>query len=286
MYKIQKYLSFVKFAHTIFAMPFAIIGYSMAIFLYNISFNWLDLLKIVLSMIFARNAAMGFNRYADRHIDMKNSRTKNREIPAGKITSKQALSFILLNVILFITTTWFINLLCFKLSFITITIILGYSLTKRFTWLCHFILGVGLSLAPIGAFIAVTGYFALPPVLLSFAVLFWVSGFDIVYALQDDKFDNNEGLFSVPSYFGRKKALLISRTVHVFSSVLLFFIGYSTGLGLYYYLGVVFFSLLLIYQQSIVSSNNLSKINIAFFSTNGIASLVFAIITICSMIFN
>lgn len=286
MYKVQKYLSFVKFAHTIFAMPFALIGYSMAIFLYNISFNWFDILKIVISMVFARNAAMGFNRYADRHIDSKNSRTKNREIPAGVISGKQALFFVILNIVFFITTTWFINLLCFKLSFIAIVVILGYSFTKRFTWLCHFILGIGLSLVPIGAFIAVTGHFALLPVLLSVAILFWVSGFDIIYALQDDKFDNNEGLYSIPTYFGRKKALIISRIAHLISSALLFIIGYIGCLSIYYYFGAIVFSILLIYQQSIISTNNLSKINVAFFSTNGIASLVFAIITILSMMFN
>ncbi len=278
----KKYLSLVKFAHTIFALPFALIGFFMASVDFNEGFQWLDLLKVLLAMVFARNAAMGFNRYTDRKIDAKNERTKKREIPAGNISAKAAGWFVVLNVLAFVVTTWFINELCFYLSFVAMAVVLGYSLTKRFTWLCHFILGIGLSLAPIGAFIAVTGYFALAPVLLSMAVLLWVSGFDVIYALQDDAFDKEHGLFSIPAYFGRKNALRISRIVHVFSSVLLVIVGWQLGAEWLYYTGTAIFCSLLVYQHIIVSPSNLSRVNLAFFTTNGLASLVFAIFAILS----
>ncbi len=278
----KKYLSLVKFAHTIFALPFALIGYFMAAVAFNEGFQWLDLLKVLLAMVFARNAAMGFNRFTDRKIDAKNERTQKREIPAGSISVQAAGWFVVLNVVAFIVTTWFINMVCFYLSFVAMAVVLGYSLTKRFTWLCHFILGIGLSLAPIGAFIAVTGYFALAPVLLSLAVLLWVSGFDIIYALQDDAFDKKHGLFSIPVYFGRKNALRISRVVHIFSALLLIVVGLQIDAGWLFYVGVGIFTILLLYQHIIISPTNLSRVNIAFFTTNGLASLVFAIFAILS----
>ena len=279
----QKYLSLVKFAHTIFAMPFALVGYFIAVRGFGEHFNWLDLVLVVLAMVFARNAAMGFNRYVDRNIDAKNDRTAQREIPSGKVSVKAAGWFVVLNVTAFIVTTWFINLLCFYLSFVAMAVVLGYSLTKRFTWLCHFILGIGLSLAPIGAFLAVTGYFHWVPVLLSVAVLLWVTGFDIIYALQDDGFDKEQGLFSIPSYFGRKKALWISRAIHIISGALIIAIGYWLKLNFIYFIGASLFTLLLIYQHLVVKASDLSKVNLAFFTTNGIASVVYATVTIFSL---
>jgi 4-hydroxybenzoate polyprenyltransferase len=279
----QKFLSLVKFAHTIFAMPFALVGYFMAVKGFGEAFNWIDLLLVILAMVFARNAAMGFNRFVDRNIDAKNARTAKREIPSGKISVKAAGWFVVLNVVAFIVTTWFINLLCFYLSFVAMAVVLGYSLTKRFTWLCHFILGIGLSLAPIGAFIAVTAYFHWIPVLLSVAVLLWVTGFDIIYALQDDSFDKEQGLFSIPSFFGRKKALWISRAIHLFSGLIIILIGYWLSLSFIYFIGAGIFSLLLFYQHWVVKVSDLSKVNLAFFTTNGIASLVYASVTIFSL---
>lgn len=278
----QKFLSFVKFAHTIFALPFALVGYFMAAVHFDAGFQWLDLLKVLLAMIFTRNAAMGFNRYVDRHIDAQNDRTVKREIPSGKISANAAGWFVIINVVAFIVTTWFINLLCFYLSFIAIAVVLGYSLTKRFTWLCHFILGLGLSLAPIGAFLAVTGTFHFVPVMLSFAVLLWVTGFDIIYALQDDQFDKEQGLFSVPAYFGRKAALWLSRLIHLGSALLILFMGVLLELNWIYFSGASIFALLLLYQQLIVKAHDLKRVNIAFFTTNGIASIVYAIFTIIS----
>ncbi|RME06912.1 MAG: 4-hydroxybenzoate octaprenyltransferase, partial [Bacteroidetes bacterium] len=187
----KKYLSLVKFAHTVFAMPFALLGYFLAVQLPDRHFDWKLLLLVVLCMVFARNAAMAFNRYLDRNIDKANPRTATREIPAGVISPQSALWFVILNAAGFIATTWFINSLCFLLSPVALLVILGYSFTKRFSALCHLVLGMGLALAPVGAYIAVTGSFATLPVLYGFAVLFWVSGFDIIYALQDDEFDRS-----------------------------------------------------------------------------------------------
>ena len=171
-----KFLSLVKFSHTIFAMPFALIGFFLAIRMNHIEFNWVILLLIILCMVFARNAAMAFNRYADKEIDNLNPRTAIREIPSGLIKPRSALLFTILNALLFIATTWFINPLTFKLSPVALLVILGYSLTKKFTSLCHFILGLGLSLAPIGAYISVTGKFNIIPIMFSCVVFFWVSG--------------------------------------------------------------------------------------------------------------
>ncbi len=207
---IKNYFSLVKFSHTVFAMPFALIGYSLAVSEPEYNFSLKLLLLIILCMVFARNAAMGFNRLADRKFDALNPRTKNREIPSGIIGSRAAALFVILNAVLFIITTSFINRLTLYLSPVALLIILGYSLTKRFTFLCHFILGLGLSLAPIGAYISLTGRFSIVPLIYSFIVLTWVSGFDIIYALQDDEFDKSNNLHSVPSVAGIKNAILIS----------------------------------------------------------------------------
>lgn len=269
------YLSLVKFSHTVFALPFAIVGYFTAVKLTGIHFEWPLFGKVILCMVFARNAAMAFNRYADRNFDKLNPRTFVREIPAGVISAKAALFFVIINSVLFITTTYFINELCFYLSPIAILIILGYSLTKRFTALCHFILGVGLSLAPLGAFLAVTGYFHIVPTLFSFAILLWVGGFDIIYALQDDDFDKSQKLRSIPVILGRDRALMLSRIIHIISACILLIPGLIMNSSSYYFVGWAVFSCLLVYQHSLVNANDLSKVNLAFFTTNGIASVTF-----------
>lgn len=274
--KIKNFFSLVKFSHTVFAMPFAIIGYFLAIRTKDLSFDIKLFTYVILCMIFARNAAMAFNRFIDRNIDSKNPRTAIREIPSGVIKSKSALIFVIINSILFIITTYFINKLTFFLSPIALFIILSYSLTKRFTALCHIILGIGLSLAPIGAYLAVTGEFALVPIIYSFVVLFWVSGFDIIYALQDLDFDKEEKLKSFPVFFGKKGAINASVILHILSFVLIIFAGILANLGLLYWIGCFIFSALLIYQHLIIKPNDLSKINLAFFTTNGIASIIFS----------
>ena len=227
-------------------------------------------------MVFARTAAMAFNRYADRDVDARNERTKTREIPSGKISTASALFLVTASAVLFIATTYFINPLCFYLSPLALLIVLGYSYTKRFTALCHFILGLGLSLAPIGAYLAVTGEFDLLPLLFSGCVLTWVGGFDIIYALQDEEFDKQQKLYSVPALVGKKNALVISNAAHLVSAALVLFAGYSAGLGTWYWTGSFIFIGLLVYQHTLVKPDDLRKVNLAFFTTNGIASVVFA----------
>lgn len=273
----KKYLSLVTFSHTIFAMPFAFIGFFLAINTTNEPFLWYKLLFMILCMVFARNSAMAFNRYLDRDIDAKNPRTKVRDIPAGRITAKNALAFTIINCLLFIVTTYFINNLCFMLSPIALLVILGYSVTKRFTALCHLVLGLGLSLAPIGAYLVVTGKFALLPILFSLAVLCWVSGFDIIYALQDEDFDREENLHSIPSYLGKKNALLTSNILHVFAALFVIAPLFFTPLSWPYYIGLLIFIGMLIYQHQLVKPNDLSRVNFAFMTTNGIASVAFAV---------
>ena len=270
----KKYLSLIKFSHTIFAIPFALIGFFLAAKTYD--FEWITLLYVVLCMVFARSAAMAFNRYIDRDIDKANPRTVNvREIPSGRITPNQALIFVIINSLLFILTTYVRNPICFTLSPIALIIILGYSYTKRFTALCHLILGLGLALAPIGSYLAVSGKFAVIPILFSVVVLFWVSGFDIIYSLQDEEFDKTQKLHSIPVLLGKKNALDLAKLLHFLTFATLSIAGLLGDFGLYYWLGFWIFSALLIYQHTLVRHNDLSKVNLAFFTANGIASIIF-----------
>jgi 4-hydroxybenzoate polyprenyltransferase len=272
----KKYLSLVTFSHTVFAMPFAFIGFFLAVTTTHHHFQWQKLAMMLLCMVFARNSAMAFNRFLDRDIDAKNPRTKQRDIPAGRISPAAALTFTLANCALFVLTTRFINPLCFYLSPIALLVVLGYSATKRFTALCHLVLGLGLSLAPIGAYLVVTGAFATIPVFFSLSVLCWVSGFDIIYSMQDEDFDRNENLHSIPAHMGKVNALRLSTFLHVLSAIFILMPVFYTNVGLLYYAGIVFFCSMLVYQHLLVKPNDLSKVNIAFMTTNGIASVVFA----------
>lgn len=273
----KKYFSLVLFAHSIFALPFAMIGFFLGVTTTDNPFNWIKFVLVLLCMVFARNAAMAFNRYLDRNIDAKNPRTQMRDIPAGKVSAREALVFVIINCILFTVTTFFINSLCFYLSPIALFVVLFYSYTKRFTALCHLVLGLGLSLAPIGAYIAVTGMFSLVPVLYSFAVLFWVSGFDIIYALQDEDFDKGEKLHSIPAALGIKNALNLSVLLHILSAACVILPIFFGNFSWIYYIGVAFFCLMLIYQHLLVKPTDISKVNRAFATTNGYASVVFAV---------
>ncbi|MBS1752445.1 MAG: UbiA family prenyltransferase [Bacteroidetes bacterium] len=304
----KKYLSLVKFSHTIFAMPFALIGFFVGINdlsriphvkvfeprnlslaqktkIFFMGNTWIFIL-VILCMVFARSAAMAFNRWLDKSFDAKNPRTAIREIPAGIIKSNNALWFVIINSALFIICTYFINSICFYLSPVALFVVLFYSYTKRFTALCHLVLGLGLSLAPIGAYLSVTGQFALLPVLFSFTVLFWVSGFDIIYALQDEEFDKENQLHSIPAILGKPKALMVSNILHIISAVCVVIAGYYGGFGYMYWAGVIFFIALLTYQHLLVKPNDLSKVDKAFFTTNGIASVVFAIFVILDLFIN
>jgi 4-hydroxybenzoate polyprenyltransferase len=234
-------------------------------------------------MIFARSAAMAYNRYLDRKWDALNPRTAIREIPKGIITPKNALTFTIVCSLLFIACTYFINPLCLALSPVALAVVLGYSYTKRFTPFCHLVLGTGLALAPIGAYLAVTGHFNLLPVLFSFAVLFWVSGFDIIYALQDEEFDKQHHLYSIPAWLGKAKALRVSEVLHLLSATCVVLAGKLGHFGWLYWLGVLVFGGMLIYQHSIVKPTDLRRVNLAFMTANGIASVVFAVFVIADL---
>lgn len=282
----KKYFSLVLFAHSIFALPFAFIGFFLAVYTTPADFNGWKLLLMLLCMVFARNAAMAFNRYLDRDIDAANPRTAMRDIPAGRVSAPQALGFTIANSLLFMVATWFINPVCFYLSPVALTVILGYSYTKRFTPLCHMVLGLGLGLAPLGAYLVVTGVFHIVPVLYTFAVLFWVSGFDIIYALQDEAFDREHGLNSIPVLLGTRGALRVSEVFHVLSAIFVIIPVFIAPLGWLYVAGVLFYCGLLIYQHRIVSPTDLSRVDRAFMTTNGIASVVFACFFLLDLFFH
>lgn len=276
----KSYFSLIKFSHTVFALPFALIGFSLGVVNSETGFQWLDMLLVICCMVFARSAAMAFNRYIDSDIDKKNERTAVREIPAGIISKKNAGYFVIANSVGFIIASGLLNKLCLFLSPVALAVILGYSYTKRFTWLCHLILGIGLALAPIGAYIAVTEQFALLPILFSLVVITWVSGFDIIYALQDEEFDKQHHLFSIPAAVGKKNALLISSILHLTSIIILCTAGSVGGFKILYWLGAGIFTGMLIYQHLLVKPHDLSKVNLAFFTTNGIASILFGVMVI------
>ena len=287
---VKNYLSLVKFSHTIFALPFALVGFFLA--LRNdpgMPFPWVKLLLVLLCMVFARSAAMAFNRYLDRDIDALNERTAVREIPAGVISPGRALSFVVLNCVLFVLTTAFINPLCLFLAPVALAVVLGYSYTKRFTFLCHFVLGLGLALAPVGAYLAVAGSFSTISILYGLAVLLWVSGFDVIYSLQDEQFDRDNRLHSIPVRLGRLGALRLSKLLHglcgvamIGAAILVRGIYPSTGWLTVLATGT--FLLLLIRQHLLVSPTDLSKVNLAFFTTNGIASVVFGSLLIVDLL--
>ncbi len=302
MSKVKSYLSLIKFSHTIFAMPFALIGFCLALFentsvvpgwhtkIFPPQFPWeligIKFLLVIGCMVFARSAAMAFNRYLDRKFDAKNPRTAVREIPSGVISSTNALVFTVVSCVLFLVTCFFINKICFYLSPVALAVVLGYSYTKRFTPLCHLILGLGLSLAPIGAYLAVTGKFDLLPILFSLAVIFWVSGFDIIYALQDEEFDKSQQLYSIPAWLGKAKALKVSGFLHLLSAVSVVYAGVYGNFGWLFWIGVAVFAGMLVYQHSIVKPTDLRKVNLAFMTANGIASVVFAIFVIADLFVN
>jgi 4-hydroxybenzoate polyprenyltransferase len=305
MSTIKNYLSLIKFSHTIFAMPFAMIGFFLGVYWAPVQkmretllsthdtswsvyvhFPLSKLILVILCMIFARSAAMAFNRYLDRKFDAQNPRTAIREIPAGIISAKNALVFTILSCVLFVIACALINKACLILAPIALFVILFYSYTKRFTALCHLVLGVGLSLAPIGAYLAVTGVFALLPVLFSFTVLFWVSGFDIIYALQDEDFDKSQHLHSIPAALGKKNALRVSELLHLLSAACIVTAGILGHFGICYWIGVTGFIGMLIYQHSIVKPTDLRRVNIAFMTANGIASVGFAVFVLLDIFIN
>ncbi len=293
---VSRYLSLIKFSHTVFALPFALIGFVLGVLWRFESSSehttwtivgWL-LLKVVLCMVFARSAAMAFNRWLDRRFDALNPRTAVREIPAGAISPAAALAFTAAAGAAFVATAYFINSTCFLLSPVALFVILFYSYTKRITPLCHLVLGVGLALAPVGAFLAVNGDLndvaGDVALIFSFVVLTWVAGFDIIYALQDEDFDRTQGLKSIPAALGKKRALRLSEALHIATAGLIVFAGSYGGFHPLYWAGAAGFIALLIRQHVIVKPHDLSRVNAAFGTTNGLASVELALFTIAALL--
>jgi 4-hydroxybenzoate polyprenyltransferase len=279
--KIKIILEMIKFEHTIFALPFAFTGALLAL-------DGLPSLEqviwIIAAMVGARSAAMGFNRWADRDIDAQNPRTKTRALPLGLVTPAQVLAFIIVSSGLLVLAAYMLNPLSFTLSPVALAIVCFYSFTKRFTFLSHAFLGLAISGAPMGAWIAVTGRFEFPALVLGVAVLFWLVGFDILYALQDLEFDRKAGLHSVPQRFGVRTSLLISRSAHLVTMLCLFWIYVLLPVGLVYLLGVLVAMGLIIYEHSLVKESDLSKLNIAFFNMNGYISVTIFIFTLLDVV--
>ena len=285
MSKILDYLRLVKFSHTIFAMPFALLAFTYAWVTSEPSHPlWLLLLQVVGCMVFARNVAMGFNRWADRDIDAENPRTAMREIPAGKVSPRGALLFIVINAILFIVVATTINPLCGWLSPVALAIVMFYSYCKRFTALAHIVLGVSLGIAPVGATMAVTGAAPLECWLLALVVMSWCAGFDIIYALQDADFDRQRGLHSIPSHFSATTSLIISGLLHMFSIALLLWYATYQPQSWLLYLGCAIFTAIVASEHYIVTPTRQRNIGIAFGTFNALASLSLALCLIANLL--
>ena len=285
MSKIGDYLRLVKFSHTIFAMPFALLSFTYAwMTAEHNSVLWVVLLQVVACMVFARNVAMGFNRWADRKIDAENPRTANREIPAGVISSRGAVIFIIINALLFIATTITINPLCAWLSPVALFVVMFYSYCKRFTAMAHIVLGISLGIAPVGAYIAVTGTVVAECWLLAAVVTTWCAGFDIIYALQDAEFDRKRGLHSIPSHFSATTSLVISALLHLASVALLVWFALSQPHTWLLYVGCALFAAILALEHYLVTPTKQRNIGIAFGTLNAMASMSLAVCLIANLL--
>jgi 4-hydroxybenzoate polyprenyltransferase len=273
----------IKFSHTVFALPFALAAAAIAARDHGITVG--RIVAIVLAMIGARTAAMGFNRIVDRHIDARNPRTSGRELPTGQVSLPAAVVLTVASIMLFLGAAAWLGPLCLALSPVALALVLGYSYTKRFTWLCHLFLGLAIAAGPGGAWIAVTGGVSAPPLWLMAAVATWIGGFDILYALADRDFDRKEGLQSIPARFGIPGALVISGVLHALSVAALFGLARAAGLGPIYLGGVGLISALLVWEHAIVRPSDLSRLNKAFFDLNGYVSLAFLAGTVADILF-
>jgi 4-hydroxybenzoate polyprenyltransferase len=279
------YLEMIKFEHSIFALPFAMIGMMWgSLSAYKTAWpGWWTFGWIVVAMVSCRSAAMAYNRIADRDIDADNPRTKMRAIPAGLLKLKQVNLFFAGSCVLFIVAAAMLNPLALALSPVALLVTLGYSVTKRFTPLCHFVLGLSLGIAPAAAWIGSTGRLEWSILPITFAVLFWTAGFDIIYSLQDEEFDIEHDLRSLPASLGKARALMVSRASHALAVICLALGGLLVGAGALYFVGVLAAASLLIYEQSLVKPTDLSRVNMAFFTLNGFVSLgvfVFALLDV------
>ncbi|CAN2041399.1 4-hydroxybenzoate polyprenyltransferase [Candidatus Magnetomoraceae bacterium gMMP-15] len=262
----------IKFSHTIFALPFALSAVILAQSKTNITFN--NLWWILLAMVGARSAAMGFNRIVDVRFDTKNPRTAKREIPSGSLSIQTAIIFVIIFSGIFIFASAMLGNLCLYFSIPVLIILFFYSYAKRFTCFTHIYLGFSISLAPIGAWIAMTGSFSWPITLLSLALLTHIAGFDILYSCQDVEFDKKQGLFSIPARFGVKKALMISSFIHLLSFIFFISILVAFNMGILYFIAAIIIGWLLIWEHKLVDPSDLSKVNVAFFNINSIISVV------------
>ena len=277
----------MRFSHTVFALPFALTSVALAWPEHRVTA--LTLFWILIAMIGARTAAMGFNRLADRKFDALNPRTRSWELPQGRIKPREAALLIILASALFVYAAYQLNYVCFLLSPVALAIVFFYSLTKRFTWASHLWLGLALSIAPIGAWLAVAGAELRPwelavPFYLGLAVLFWLAGFDIIYSLQDREFDQLSGLHSIPVRFGIRGALKLSSFFHVCTVLFLALVGFAAGLGIVYWVGVAAVSAILFWEHRIVAPDDLSRINRAFFDFNAYVSIGYFLATVADLL--
>ncbi len=279
-YKLTALMEMIKFSHTVFAFPFALMGVVLASLASGTTPTFGQLFWICLAMVGARTGAMGLNRIIDARIDADNPRTSERHLPAGKVAMGEAWLLVTGAFVLLLLAAWMLNPLCLKLTPVAIFFLVLYSFCKRFTAMAHVVLGICLAIAPVGAWIALRGDIGWPVVVLGLAVLFWVAGFDIFYALQDYEFDRDKGLFSIPSRFGIERAFLITRLFHVAMVCLLLLLVLSKGLGLIYLFGVVVVTGLLIYEHMLVRPDDLSRLDAAFFNMNGYISVTIFLFTL------
>ena len=272
----------VKLSHTVFALPFALASAAVAARGHGITV-W-QVVAILLAMAGARTAAMGFNRIVDRHLDAKNPRTAGREIPTGKVSVVAASVLTAASAAVFVAAAASLGRLCLLLSPVVLALVLGYSFTKRFTWLCHLFLGLAIGMAPAGAWIAVRGSLAWPAVWLTVAVATWIGGFDVLYALADRDFDRSAGIRSIPVRFGVPASLAISAVAHLLTVGALLAAGRAAGLGVVYYAGVAAVVAILAYEHSIVRPGDLSRLDVAFFNLNGYVSIVYFLATLADVL--
>ncbi len=269
----------IKFSHSIFALPFALVSLMIVTQRHAIDLTMVDILLLLVSMVSARTAAMGFNRIIDRHVDSRNPRTAARELPSGQVGITEARIFTVTASAVFIGAAFGINTLCGVLSVPLLALLLGYSLTKRFTWASHFVLGLCLGAAPIGVWFALTGTFAWAPLLLGAGVTFWTAGFDVYYSLQDETFDREHGLRSIPARFGSARSILLVRGIHLIATGAFVGFGIAAGLGLLFWIGLLLVIAILVYEAWLLRNGDLTKIDLAFFNLNGYVSILFAIAT-------
>jgi 4-hydroxybenzoate polyprenyltransferase len=283
--KLKIFLEMIKVEHTLFALPFAFMGAILgSVVVFGKVPSWEQIFWITLAMVGARTAAMSLNRVIDRAIDKKNPRTANRAIPAGLISSSQVIVYIVLSFVLLFWATSHLSSLSMKLLPIAVFFLVFYSYTKRFTWTCHFILGLTLGLAPLGGWVAVTGEITLASIIFYLTVVCWSTGFDLIYACQDSEFDRKEGLYSIPSRFGIAAALNTARILHALTAVGLIALFFLTGLSWWYLAGLVIAYIILIYEHRLVSPTDLSKLNTAFFTMNSILSAVIFVFTLLDIL--